>query len=123
MDSGRVVATENPRKIDGKPILTYFWVFFGIFGQILRFLINIKSFLSFSNKNHAESSMNFVKIPFLDPKHAKLEQTSDFGHVRTCPGGQVLTADQRKYSYFSDYIKKINLFNKTDDVIKSDKFT
>ena len=40
--------------------------------------------LSFSGKNDAESSINFVKILCLDPKCAKLNQNSDFGHVRTC---------------------------------------
>ena len=40
--------------------------------------------MSFSGKNDAESSINFVKIPFLDPKCAKLDQKSWFGHVRTC---------------------------------------
>ena len=67
-------------------ILTYFPGFFGylwIFNQILRFLMKITWFLSFSNKNDAESSINFVKIPFLDPKRAKLDQNSDFRHVRT----------------------------------------
>ena len=57
-------------------------------------------FLSFSRENHAESFINFVKIQFVDPKRAKLNPNSDFGHVRTCPGGQVLTANQRKYFYF-----------------------
>ena len=38
----------------------------------------------FSNKNDAESSINFVKIPFLNPKRAKLDQNSHFSHVRTC---------------------------------------
>ena len=32
-----------------------FWGIFGIFGQILRFLIKIMCFLSFSGKNDAES--------------------------------------------------------------------
>ena len=40
-------------------------------------------FLSFSNKNHAESFRNFIKKTFLDPKRAKLDQNSDFRHVRT----------------------------------------
>ena len=77
---------------------------FGIFGQILRFLIKITWFLSFSNKNDAESSINLVKIPFLDPKCVKLDQNSDFRHVRTCPGGQILTANQRKYFYFFQFL-------------------
>ena len=37
--------------------------------------------MSVSGKNHAESSINFVKIQFWDPKHAKLNQNSDFRHV------------------------------------------
>ena len=45
--------------------------------------MKIMWFLNFSDKNDAESSINFVKIPFLDPKRAKLNQNSDFGHVRT----------------------------------------
>ena len=47
------------------------WFFFGIFGilgQILRLLVKITWFLSFSGKNDAESLCHFVKIPFLDPK-------------------------------------------------------
>ena len=47
-------------------------------------MVNITWFLSFSNKNDAESCINFVKIPFLDPKRAKLDQKSEIGHVRTC---------------------------------------
>ena len=56
---------------------------FWIFRQILRFLVKITCFLSFSNKNDAESLCHFVKNLFLNPKHAKLNQNSDFGHVRT----------------------------------------
>ena len=48
--------------------------FGGIFNQKLRFLVKITWFLSFSNKNDAESLCHFVKIPFLDPKRAKLDQ-------------------------------------------------
>ena len=36
-----------------------------------------------SVQNHAESFGNYVKNSVLDPKHAKLNQNSDFGHVRT----------------------------------------
>ena len=56
---------------------------FGISGQILRFWVKTPWFLSFSNKSHAEPSINFVKNSVLNPKCAKLDQTSDFGHVRT----------------------------------------
>ena len=41
-------------------------------------------FFSFSTQSHAESSRNFVYNQVLDPKCAKLDQNSDFGHVRTC---------------------------------------
>ena len=54
------------------------------FGQILKFLIKITWFLSFSGKNDAESLWNFVKNLFLNPKHAKIHQKSWFGHVWTC---------------------------------------
>ena len=53
-----------------------FWGMFGILGQILRFLVKITCFLSFSSKNHAESSGNFVKNLILNPKRAKLNQKS-----------------------------------------------
>ena len=66
-----------------EPIFKDFLGIFGIFGQILRFLIKITWFLSFSSKNDAESLCHFVKIPFLDQKRAKLDQNFDFGHVRT----------------------------------------
>ena len=39
--------------------------------------------MSFSTQSHAESFRNFIKKSVLDPKHAKLNQNSDFGHVRT----------------------------------------
>ena len=62
-------------------------------------------FLSFSGKNDAESLWNFVKILFLDLKRAKFDQQSWFGHARTCPGGQVLTSNHRKYFYFFRFYK------------------
>ena len=50
---------------------------------MLRFLVKITWLLSFSGKNDAESFINFVKMSYLDPKRAKLDQNSDFSHVRT----------------------------------------
>ena len=64
--------------------LVIFCCIFGKICQILRFLIKITWFFSFSSKNDAESLCHFVKIPFLDLKRAKLDQKSWFGHVRTC---------------------------------------
>ena len=64
--------------------------FFLIVGVFLDLESNIEGFgqndviFEFLRKNDAESSINFVKIPFLDPKRAKLDQQSEIGHVRTC---------------------------------------
>ena len=55
---------------------------FLIFCQILRFLIKITWFLSFSGKNDAESLCHFVKNLFLNPKRAKLDQKVE---IWTCP--------------------------------------
>ena len=41
-----------------------------------------RQFLSSSTQNHAESSRNYLNNLALDPKRAKLDQNSDFGHVR-----------------------------------------
>ena len=46
------------------------------------YLVEITCFLSFSNKNHAESSIDFVKNLILNPKHVKFDQKSEIGHVR-----------------------------------------
>ena len=40
-------------------------------------------FLSFSTHNHAEPLWNYLKKYLLDPKRAKFNQNSDFGHVQT----------------------------------------
>ena len=63
-------------------------------------LNSLTCFLSFSRQNDAESLWNFVKNLILNPKRVKLDQKSEIGHARTCPGGQVLTSKQRKYFYF-----------------------
>ena len=53
--------------------------------------------MSFSSKNDAESFRNFIKIPFLDPKRAKLVQksygkfTESTESSKTCPGGPIRT--------------------------------
>ena len=60
-----------------------FWGYFQDCWSNIRFFRKNNVFFSFSGKGHAESSINFVKITFLDPKRAKLDQNSDFGHVRT----------------------------------------
>ena len=94
-------------------ILIYFLVFLGIFGQILRFLIKITWFLSFSNKNDAESLCHFDKKKyFLDPKRAKLDQKSEIRHVRTCQ-------DLFYYINLSFFIKSSVLLNKFIIFIKS----
>ena len=69
-------ATGVPRKLRIFGIFQIFFCIFGIFCQILLFLVKIMWFLSFSSKNDAELFINFVKIQFLDPKRAKLVQKS-----------------------------------------------
>ena len=53
------------------------------FRKILRFLIRITWFLSFSSKNDAESLCHFVKNLILNLKHVKFDQKLWFRHVRT----------------------------------------
>ena len=66
-------------------------------------LVSKPCFLSFSTQNHAESLRNYIKKSVLDQNSAKLDQNSDFGHVRTSqtsPGGQVLVSKARFSSFF-----------------------
>ena len=85
------------------------WAHKGLyFGQILKFLIKIMWFLSFSNKNDAESLCHFVKIPFLDPKRAKLDQNSDFRHVRTYSWLHKLRNTQGKM--YGTYLRNIYIY-------------
>ena len=78
-------------------------IFFEIFGQILRFLIKIICFLVSPAKtiqNHLEiSSRN--KLWTKNMRNSTKSRKSDMsGPSKTCPRGQVLTANQRKYFYF-----------------------
>ena len=63
---------------------------------MLRFLIKITWFLSFSNKNDAESFRNFIKNQILNPKHAKFNQNSSFGHLRAVGGGRRAVGGRRR---------------------------
>ena len=78
---GQVISTGVSTGVLRKPV---FLRIFKVLCQILCFLLEKTCFLSFSKQNHAESSRNFVKNSVLDPKTAKLNQKSWFGHVRTC---------------------------------------
>ena len=49
-----------------------------------------------------QNIQNFTKSPDLDMSGP---EKSWFGHVRTCPGGQVLTSNHRKYFYFFRFYK------------------
>ena len=112
----------NPRKTYIYIFLFFFLFFciFGIFGQILRFLVKITCFLSFSSKNHAESFINFVKNQILNPKRAKLDQKSEIGHVRTCQDLSRRTSTYCKPAeillffqnlHLSFFINKFNIFS------------
>ena len=59
----------------------------GFLNQILKFWVKITCFLSFSSKNHAESSRNFVKNLILNPKRAKLNPKRALKSLTTmnCP--------------------------------------
>ena len=64
-----------------------FWVFWGagplFYVRMIDFDgVNLFSFGA-STQNHAESYRNYLKKLFWDPKCVKLDQKSDFGHVRT----------------------------------------
>ena len=72
-------AHTGPQGSLGIPRKSYFNLFlgipfgiFGIFGQILRLLIKITWFLSFSSKNDAESLCHFVKIPIFGPETCQI---------------------------------------------------
>ena len=79
-------------------------------------------------QNHYEISS---KYHFWTRNVRNLTKSRDLdmsGLAKTCPGGQILTANQRKYFYFSEItpfrflLKMRNLSNKTDEFIKNNKF-
>ena len=49
-------------------------------------MINLLNKTADFMKNDAERSRNYFRKQVWDPKCAKLDQNSDFGHVRTCQG-------------------------------------
>mgnify|MGYP003315669372 CR=1 FL=1 len=73
-------------------------------------MVKITCFLSFSSKNHAESSRNFVKNLILNPKRAKLDQKSWFGHVRTCQDQSRRTSPCQQSRFLLLFFKKLHLF-------------
>ena len=110
-----------PRKPYFYLFLEIFWGIFRICGQILRFLIKITWLLSFSSKSDAESLCRFVKNLFLNPKRAKLDQNSDFCHVRTyfCQSRRTSPCQQSRFLllffqklHLSIFISKFIMFLK-----------
>ena len=67
-----------------------------------------KYVLSSSMQKHAESSGNYFKNLVLDPKRAKLNQNSDFGHVRTYRWLNKLRTIQRKI--YGKYLGHIYIY-------------
>ena len=77
-------------------IFKMFEVFFKFLFKYYFFFVKTTWFLSFSNKNDAESSRNFIKKQVLDPKRAKFvkkslrkvygKYTESFKTSKTCPG-------------------------------------
>ena len=76
--------------------------------RFLSFLVSNPCFLDSSTQNHAESSRNYLKKLGLDPKRAKWNPNSEFGHVRTCQGLSRKTSpcQQSIFLFFRNYIKK-----------------
>ena len=66
-------ATGNPRK---PRIFRYFSEFLGFLIKYYVFFVEKKYFSSFFSKSHAESFIDFVKNPMLNPKHARFNQKS-----------------------------------------------
>ena len=64
-------------------IFRFLVLFVGLLVLFWCLLVSKLCFLSFSTQDHVESSRNFVKNSVLEPKRAKLNQNSDFEHVRT----------------------------------------
>ena len=96
----------------------------GIFNICLCFLpkcwsslVSKSCFFNFSTQNHAESFGNYLKKSALDPKRAKLNQKSEFGHVRTCQGQSRRTSPCQQsvfcslFLFFKNYIFPILLAN------------
>ena len=82
-------------------------------------MVSKPCFFSFSTQNHAESSRNFVKNSFLNPKRPKFNQNSDFGHARTYSWLHKLRNTQGEiygtylgsiYGIYKEYIRKINRY-------------
>ena len=87
----------------------------------------IKVFIQIKlRKNHTESSGNFIKNPILNPQHAKFDQQSEIGHVRTCQDLSKRTSTYckpaeislffRSYT-FPFFITKFNIFLKKSSVL------
>ena len=85
-------------------------------------MVSKSCFVDSSTQNHAEPLWNYLKKSVLDPKCAKLDQDSHFGHVRTCQGqsrrtspcrqsGLSLFLSSRNYT-FSTFINRFNNFHK-----------
>ena len=76
-------------------------------------------FLSSSMQNHAERSRNYFKKSVWDPKRAKWDQNSDFGHVRTYSWLHRLRNTQGKtygtylgniYGIYQEHIRNIHKY-------------
>ena len=55
----------------------------------MTFSMEKQCFWDSSIQNHAESSGNYLKKSVLDPKHAKLDQQPEHGHVHHAPEAQI----------------------------------
>ena len=91
----------NPK---GGTLLRYSLIFLYVFC----FLVSKQCFLSFSTQNHAESSRNFVKNSFLNPKPTKFDQNSDFGLCRACQGQSRRTSPCQQNRFLLCFFQKLH---------------
>ena len=82
------------------------------------FLNWIICFWDSSAQNHAEPSWNYLKKSVLDPKRAKLNQNSDFAHVRTYSRLHTLRNTQGKI--YGTYLG--NIYGIYEGIIRNNKF-
>ena len=88
-------------------------------------MVKITWFLSFSGKNDAESLCHFVKTYFWTRNVRNFTKTLTSvmsGPAKTCPGGQVLTANQRTCFLFFRFYKIIGFTEQVYHFLENHRF-
>ena len=66
--------------------------------------------MSFSSKNDAESLGHFVKIPFLDPKRAKLTKSLTYVMSEPLQGSPPGKSSKKTYPFLNAFLRKNVVF-------------